>query len=181
MVMHLTKIDAATRQIETAIDLYFHDGDPVSVHTLTMAALEIVRILAGKKHRVLNIRRFLNQLVKPEFHEEVARKMSEPENFFKHASRDKNGTIDFDPRQTEWWLLDAVFACRALEIETPRMELFRVWAYATFARRAVTLPSPDLTDPFCDAIANRSRLEHYKTDLPMLLDEAAKGRKSVGV
>jgi hypothetical protein len=29
----VSKLDAAKRQLETAIRLYFSDGDPVSIHT----------------------------------------------------------------------------------------------------------------------------------------------------
>lgn len=36
--LKLTKIEAARRQIESAIWLWFLDGDPVSIHTLTSAA-----------------------------------------------------------------------------------------------------------------------------------------------
>ena len=35
--LHVTKLDAARRQLETAITLWFHDGDPVSIHTLAAA------------------------------------------------------------------------------------------------------------------------------------------------
>jgi hypothetical protein len=34
MKVRVTKLDAAKKQLETAIMLYFHDGDPVSIHTL---------------------------------------------------------------------------------------------------------------------------------------------------
>ena len=34
----ITKLDAVRRQLETTITLWFHDVDPVSVHTLVMAA-----------------------------------------------------------------------------------------------------------------------------------------------
>jgi hypothetical protein len=40
--MKITKLDAAKRQLATAIRLYFEDRDPVSVHTLVMAAGEII-------------------------------------------------------------------------------------------------------------------------------------------
>ena len=35
----VSKLDAAKRQLETVIRLYFFDGDPVSIHTLTSAVL----------------------------------------------------------------------------------------------------------------------------------------------
>jgi hypothetical protein len=36
MKVRVTKLDAAKKQLETAIMLYFHDGDPVSIHTLCL-------------------------------------------------------------------------------------------------------------------------------------------------
>jgi hypothetical protein len=35
----ISKLDAAERQIDTAIRLYFEDGDLVSIHKLSAAAL----------------------------------------------------------------------------------------------------------------------------------------------
>ena len=38
----VAKLDAAKRQLETAIRLYFSNGDPISIHTLAGAAYNIV-------------------------------------------------------------------------------------------------------------------------------------------
>ena len=38
--MNISKIDAARRQLTAT---YFHEADPVSIHTLTSAAYEILR------------------------------------------------------------------------------------------------------------------------------------------
>lgn len=46
--MHL-KIEAARRQLGTALDLYIRDRDPVSVHTLAGAAGEILEHYAQKE------------------------------------------------------------------------------------------------------------------------------------
>ena len=43
--LRLTKLDAARRQLETAVRLYFHEGDPVSTHTLAAAAYNVLRAL----------------------------------------------------------------------------------------------------------------------------------------
>jgi hypothetical protein len=45
----VSKLDAAKRQLETAIRLYFSDGDPVSIHTLTAAAYNILRDVTKQK------------------------------------------------------------------------------------------------------------------------------------
>jgi hypothetical protein len=38
----VSKLDAARRQLETAVRLYFCEGDPVSMHTLTSAAYQVL-------------------------------------------------------------------------------------------------------------------------------------------
>jgi hypothetical protein len=47
--LHFSKLDVALRQLETAVTLYFHSADPVSIHTLTAAAYNVLRDL--KTHR----------------------------------------------------------------------------------------------------------------------------------
>jgi hypothetical protein len=40
----ISKFDAARRQLNTAITLWFADGDPVAIHTLAYAAYEIIHV-----------------------------------------------------------------------------------------------------------------------------------------
>jgi hypothetical protein len=42
----VTKLDAARRQLRTAIHLWFNDGDPVSIHALAFAAYELSTLSA---------------------------------------------------------------------------------------------------------------------------------------
>lgn len=51
--MQITKLDAARRQLKTAIRLWFSDDDPVSIYALTYAAHEVLHDLhrgRGAKH-----------------------------------------------------------------------------------------------------------------------------------
>jgi hypothetical protein len=70
----ISKLDAARRQLDTAIELWFHDGDPISIHTLTSAAFEIIQDL-NKKHGNLEVSLLgmPQRLAKPEHVEEVLR------------------------------------------------------------------------------------------------------------
>jgi len=43
--LKLSKLDAARRQLETAVALCFQEGDPVSIHSFACAAHEIVETL----------------------------------------------------------------------------------------------------------------------------------------
>jgi hypothetical protein len=45
----ITKLDAARRQLATAIELWFTDGDTVSIHTLAVAAHQLIHDINRKK------------------------------------------------------------------------------------------------------------------------------------
>jgi hypothetical protein len=55
MQVTITKPDAARRQLETAIKLYFDEGDPASVHTLCCAAYELIQVLNKKQNSPLSL------------------------------------------------------------------------------------------------------------------------------
>lgn len=91
----VNKMDAARRQLRTALELWFAGGDPVSIHTLIAAARRLIDDRA--EHRKL-----------PRYEEnELARLLSvTPEqahglftdaaNYFKHADRDADVEATFD-------------------------------------------------------------------------------------
>ena len=41
-IILISMLDAARRQLDTAIELWFRDSDPVSIHTLISVAYEIL-------------------------------------------------------------------------------------------------------------------------------------------
>jgi hypothetical protein len=123
------KLDAARRQLETAIDLYFHDADPVSVHTLAAAANQIIRDVNEKRggKPLFSEGDFL-RLFKPEVVNKVKSTLRKSQNFFKHAERDWTGTLRFDTRQTEVKLLEACVKYHELSRETvPSFMVFLAW------------------------------------------------------
>jgi hypothetical protein len=103
----ITKLDAAKRQLTTAIRLFFEDDDPVSVYTLAHASLEILGILckrAGKERYI--------QLVAEKYGltEMDARPIvSYGKNFFKHADRDPDAVLeDFADTRNDGILMYAI-------------------------------------------------------------------------
>lgn len=86
--MVVTKIDAARRQLITAIRLFFDGGDPVSVCSLASNAWEIIDVLctsAGVESFSKQARENL-----PDRHT-LKYYVNEPcRNFFKHAEQDPN-------------------------------------------------------------------------------------------
>ncbi len=104
--MNITKLDAAKRQLESALLLYFNYCDPVSIHTLCAAAYNILRDVNAKRGGELMVKdmwQYLDAEKAKEFHRHV----NMAENFFKHADRDSDGMYTFNPEGTEALLAEA--------------------------------------------------------------------------
>lgn len=125
----LSKLEVARRQLETAITMYFNGGDPVSTHTLAAASLEILRDL----NNALQGSPMFSDLeasgiIKPDKLALARSAMRSAQNFFKHADKDPNGTLDFNPEATAFYLLDAIEKYRELSKENPPIvRVFGLW------------------------------------------------------
>lgn len=126
--IHISKLDAAKRQLESAIHLFFKEADPVSIHTLTYAAHEILSVIAKLQNIPTIIKN--NPLIKPEYKDEVLELFAKAANFFKHGKRDLKETLEFNPETNEYYLFDAVEIYILLTGEkTPNMMAYRTWFY----------------------------------------------------
>ena len=47
--IRISKLEAARRQLRTAITLWFTGGDPVAIHSLAFAAYEILHAISEKR------------------------------------------------------------------------------------------------------------------------------------
>ncbi len=91
-MIRVKKLEAAHRQLETAVELFFNSGDPVAVHTLACAAYDIVD---GVNHSrggkdVFIKRRYTQMPGRPK-----RTVINSVQNFFKHADRDPEGEMEF--------------------------------------------------------------------------------------
>ncbi|WP_213778519.1 hypothetical protein [Caballeronia sp. dw_276] len=111
----ISKADAAERQLKTAIWLWFHNFDPVPIHALACAALKILWKL-HQKHGTgyQTMRDRVIERVQPEHQKSFIEVLNETENFIKHADRDPMAFHTFNPRATDFVLMDAVAALQAL-------------------------------------------------------------------
>jgi len=128
--IQIAKIDAARRQLETAIDLYFRAGDVIAVHTLAAAARNVLANLCAHRDviSVLQIEHWVEEYIKPEHHGMIHKRFRAPENFFKHADRDPEEVLTFNPEASEYWLIEAVEAYSALTNEEPPLfKAYRAW------------------------------------------------------
>ena len=130
----ISKLDAAKRQLETVIRLYFSDADPVAMHTLTGAAYNVLRDITSKRGaEPMFIKDEMFKFVNPGYEKTIREKVNEAENFFKHADRDHASTLDFNPDATELLLQDACHQYQKLTGEQPPLfSLYRTWFMAQF-------------------------------------------------
>jgi len=121
--IQITKLDAAKRQLETAIRLYFNDADPVSIHTLTGAAHSILSDLNKKcGGRPMLISDFP---IKNEYRKEFKKIITEAKNYFKHADKDPDSTIEFCPDTNDHFLFDACE--KYMELTSEKVAFFIIY------------------------------------------------------
>jgi hypothetical protein len=122
----VAKLDAARRQLETAITLWFHEADPVSIHTLAGAAHKLlydIKTKAGGPTMLPDA-----DYIRPGCVGEWRKILSRAQNFFKHADKDSTDTLFFAPQMTQYLMLDACNCYRVLAHEhRPLFDLFAVW------------------------------------------------------
>jgi len=126
--LKVAKLDAARRQLETAVRLYFSEADPVSIHTLTSAAYQVLSDVNRARRGAPMLKEQIPTWVRPDATAEAKRRINEAANFFKHADRDHDEVLEFSEGQTELLLYDAVQKYRELTGETvPVLGVYNAW------------------------------------------------------
>jgi hypothetical protein len=113
----VTKLEAAARQLNTAITLYFEEGDAVPAHTLACAAHQVIHDI--NRHRngpELLFDALFQKATNPRISKAVLHKHY---NYFKHADSDPcpNCGISFNPKLTEIFILSAIQGISFIEEE----------------------------------------------------------------
>ena len=85
--IRVTKIQAAQRQIDAGIRMFFRNEDPVAIHTVAMAGFRILRDLTKKRGPEHPI----DSMIKPGKEKEFWGALNNFSNFCKHADLDPNG------------------------------------------------------------------------------------------
>jgi len=123
----VSKLDAARRQLKTAIVLWFEDGDPVSIHTLAFAAYEIVHVVSKKRNRQRDLL-FDSRLIKDEGKTSWSLLLKSSANFFKHARNDADKTLEFRPSLTELFFIYTIAGLQLSgESLSPEESAFMFW------------------------------------------------------
>ena len=119
-VITLSKLEAGSRQLRTAITLWFDEGDPVSTHALAFAAYEIFHAVSLHRNPYRRDLLFDTDWIKEEFRRDWINHIKREANFFKHGDRDPEESIEFNPDLTEFFILFASYArdlCGQLQSE----------------------------------------------------------------
>lgn len=137
--LKISKLDAATRQLRSAIRLFFEEADEVSIHTLIGASHEMTHSLVKRKGGSSLLKD--NPYIRPEKRREYEDRINEARNFFKHASRDAHKELEFYPDVNRFWIHDTImmhresFGAQHLHMD---LVLFLTW---------FTIEHPDLLNP----------------------------------
>jgi hypothetical protein len=107
-VLKVSKIDAARRQLRTAITLWFVDGDPVAIHALAFAAYEIYHFVSKKRDPYRRDLLLDTDWIKDEFRRDWEKVIKKNVNFFKHADRDPDDIAELDTGMNEWFIIYAI-------------------------------------------------------------------------
>jgi hypothetical protein len=107
-ILTITKLEAARRQLRTAITLWFSDDDPISIHTLACAAYEIIHTLTKKTNPLRPNLLFDGLAGTDEERKALLLQLKKPANFFKHADRDVDETLPFTPLLTEIFIIGSI-------------------------------------------------------------------------
>src|SRR6266702_6455095 len=134
--MLVTKIDAARRQLITAIRLFFDGGDPVSVYSLASNAWEVIDVLctsAGVDSFSKQTRETL-----PSGHT-LKYYINEPcRNFFKHDEQDPNpdsSVVLREPNVSAILFLAVEDYIRLRQAGPVEAQVFQLWFIAVFPEK----------------------------------------------
>ena len=104
----VSKMDAVRRQLNTAIELWFGDGDPVSIHTLASAAHDILHQLfrrSGLKGLLFGTTKICDR-----DRQQWVAAITCHYNFFKHGRKDISAKANFRPAVNEFLIFFQITA-----------------------------------------------------------------------
>lgn len=161
----ISKLEAARRQLQTAIKLFFNDGDSISIHTLAAAAYTILRDLADDQKMIIEDE--VLSLVKDEMRSTFIKKMKEPQNFFKHADKDPKNELRFNPKFNDIRLFYAVWLYNQFSDDLSFwIQSYKVWFIVNNSDLFI-----GLGEPYLSQAAKMSKENFSKSDFIKLMKE----------
>ncbi|MCU0070012.1 hypothetical protein N8H71_00330 [Pseudomonas koreensis] len=135
MQVTCTKFEAACRQLNEAISLFFADHDPLAVRTLAAAAHGLLADLVEHDQPDGSWRSHLVESSGLSKKEALAA-INSVQNFLKHADRDPNAHLNFDEEENDHIIFIATLECGELGGPlTTAMQAFQIWYLASYPDR----------------------------------------------
>src|SRR5471032_791949 len=121
----ISKLEAAARQLDTAIDLYFANADSLAVYTLAYASFKVLFDVYPHRQDDGFVAK-VDEIVAAE----GWKRMTRPANFLKHADRDPDALLEaHHPEQGMSVIGLATLLYRRIAGDfTPKMRAFDYWA-----------------------------------------------------
>ncbi|WP_419785404.1 hypothetical protein [Pseudodesulfovibrio sp.] len=114
----MTKIEAGWDQLIAAAKLYFQGESLIAVHGLAASAVQVFDDLSkGTPYEDYNLIGHMMSPFPPEQRARVIREFRKPQNFIKHADRDRDESLTLKASHTEFLLLCGVFLAGTLASE----------------------------------------------------------------
>jgi len=166
----VTKLQAAERQLAVATELYFRDSDPVAIHSLVAASYNIIRDLSKRTNAPpMAVKDHFLTTVSPAKRKQVREWVNSFENFFKHADRDPNATIELAPALTEAMLQDSWAQYERLVGTLPEAgKVFKLWC-GNLKKNA-----PEVVDQFAAAMKGLGKQRFYEVVVAWLRSSTAR-------
>jgi hypothetical protein len=159
-----TKLDAARRQLETAISLLFAGGDAISTHTLAYAAFGILKDIAA--HRgAKNVLAIAEALASAGKKGEFWKGFNRAGNFFKHADRDPDALLTGMPEEENEALISiAISIYDGLGcIKSIELQAFSLW-WSCINFQGID----DVAEPFMSWLTENHERLHTDTRVELL-------------
>jgi len=119
----ISKESAARSQLETAITLWFQDGDLASIHTLAAAANDCWNGLGKKRGIRTKMKETVDGLSRKKYNRVTA-----AQDFFKHGHKETGKFLRYQPAHAEVLMFDSALA--ALELfGDPSLMMQAFWAH----------------------------------------------------
>jgi hypothetical protein len=161
----ISDLEAGKRQLESAVKLFFHDADVVSIHTLACAAHEVLNKI-GRQRGVKSILKDLaKEHIKKEKWKYYVSMTDEAKNFFKHANKNQ---IKFNPTSTSIILFDAFNMYFQITHENVSLfSLMNIWFYLNNPEMVTNIETKNVIMQIKGTIDPINKIELYN-QLPFL-------------
>lgn len=165
----ITKFEAARRQLDCAIELWFLDKDPISVHTLAAAAHQIIHDIYQKTGGIGIAGYGLiydSIIIKDEYRKEYVEFVRDHANFLKHADRDPESELEFNSAGSFIFMFYSVLALDLFRLVPNQIESMFInyvilaepnWMSKDYRKKLLDVVASDLLDK----LAHTTKREFY--------------------